>query len=217
MHHIYRNFPSECPDVWIRLPLHKWPKWWSDIEDPVVLLERNLCGHPFAGLLWVRQFEEVLLWLGWAKVPNWECLYVHRKQGLFLSVYVVAIKMAGRPQNTAPMWKKCLKNVELEEPTSFLDHVCLGFTQRECRPNEDIVNQCREMFESRMFESRMFESRMFESRISATATEKYQSERNLTQKLSRGFTAWTYANSKVQHKNQNCRSIKAESCSEETV
>ena len=27
---------SEFPDVWIRLPEHKWPKSWSNIEDPVV-------------------------------------------------------------------------------------------------------------------------------------------------------------------------------------
>ena len=33
---------SECPDIWIRLPRHKWPKSWSSIEDPVVPLERNL-------------------------------------------------------------------------------------------------------------------------------------------------------------------------------
>ena len=51
---------SECPDMWIRLPRHKWPKSWSNIEDPVVPLERNLFGHPLAGLLWERQFEEVL-------------------------------------------------------------------------------------------------------------------------------------------------------------
>ena len=41
---------SECPDIWIRLPKHKWPKSWSSMEDPVVLLERNLYGHPLAGL-----------------------------------------------------------------------------------------------------------------------------------------------------------------------
>ena len=58
---------SECPDIWIHLPLHKWPKSWSTIEDPVFLLERNLYGHPLAGLLWERQFEEVLLELGWEK------------------------------------------------------------------------------------------------------------------------------------------------------
>ena len=49
---------SECPDIWIRLPRHKWPESWSSIEDPVVPLERNLYGHPFAGLLWERQFEK---------------------------------------------------------------------------------------------------------------------------------------------------------------
>ena len=74
---------SECPDVWIRLPRHKWPKSWANIEDPMVLLERNLYGHPCAGLLWERQFEEALLELGWEKSPNCECMFAHRKQWLF--------------------------------------------------------------------------------------------------------------------------------------
>ena len=55
---------SECPDIWIRPPKHKWPKSWSSMEDPFVLLERNLYGHPLAGLLWDRQFEKVLLECG---------------------------------------------------------------------------------------------------------------------------------------------------------
>ena len=67
----------ECPDVWTRLPKHKWPKSWEYIDDPVVPLQRNLHGHPLAGLLWERQFEKALLELGWEKVPNWECLFVH--------------------------------------------------------------------------------------------------------------------------------------------
>ena len=41
----------ERPDIWIRLPRHKWPKSWSSMEDPVVPLERNLYGHPLAGLM----------------------------------------------------------------------------------------------------------------------------------------------------------------------
>ena len=45
-----KNPKSECPDIWIRLPRHKWPKSWSSMEDPVVPLERNLYGHPLAGL-----------------------------------------------------------------------------------------------------------------------------------------------------------------------
>ena len=36
------------------------------MEDPVVPLERNLYGHPLAGLLWERQFAEnpIEVWLG---------------------------------------------------------------------------------------------------------------------------------------------------------
>ena len=73
---------SECPDMSIRQQRHKWPKSWSGVEDPVVLLERNLYGHPFAGLLWRKQFEKILLKYGWAKVSNWECLFVHREKDL---------------------------------------------------------------------------------------------------------------------------------------
>ena len=66
------------------------------MEDPVVPLERNLKGHPLAGLLWERQFEKVLLKHGWEKIPNWECLFVHREKGLFLSEYVDDITLAGK-------------------------------------------------------------------------------------------------------------------------
>ena len=68
------------------------------MEDPVVLLERNLYGHPLAGLLWERQLEKILLKYGWEEVSNWECLFVHRENGLFLSVYVDDIKLAGKKQ-----------------------------------------------------------------------------------------------------------------------
>ena len=67
---IIKNPKSEYPDIWIRLPRHKWPKSWSSMEDPVVPLERNLHGHPLAGLLWERQFEKILLKHGWEKIPN---------------------------------------------------------------------------------------------------------------------------------------------------
>ena len=60
---------SECPDVWIRLPRHKWPNSWANMEDPVVPLERSF--------LWERQVEEDSVELGWEEVrhkwPNsWE-------------------------------------------------------------------------------------------------------------------------------------------------
>ena len=57
---------SECPDVWTHLPRHKWPQSWEKIENPVVPLERTLCGHPLPGLLWERQFEKAFVgtWMG---------------------------------------------------------------------------------------------------------------------------------------------------------
>ena len=57
-------------------------------------------------------------WMG--KSTNWECLFVHRTQ-LFLSVYVVDLKkLAGNKQNLALMWKRLMKNVDIEEPPIFL-------------------------------------------------------------------------------------------------
>ena len=120
------------------------------MEDKVVPLERNLYGHPLAGLLWERQFEKILLQHGWEKVSNWECLFVHREKGLFSSVYVDDIKLAGKKQNIDPMWKVFNKEVHLKEPTSFLDHVYLGCTQRRCEISKDSVDKYRAMFESRI-------------------------------------------------------------------
>ena len=93
-HKMFKIPNSECPDIWIRLPRHTWPKSWSSMEDPVVPLERNLYGHPLAGLLWERQFEKVLLEHehGLEKVSNWECLFANREKGLCLSVYVDDLK-----------------------------------------------------------------------------------------------------------------------------
>ena len=72
-------------------------------------------------------------------------------------MYVDDIKLAGNKQIIDPMWKVLNKEVDLGEPTSFLDHVYLGCTQRQCEISKDIVDNYRTMFESR---------------ISARATEK---------------------------------------------
>ena len=58
--------------------------------------------------------------------------------------------MAVRKQNMAPMWKKLMELVDLDEPTSFLDPVYLGCTQRECKLNETIIEEYTKMFESRI-------------------------------------------------------------------
>ena len=87
---------------------------------------------------------------GWEKVPNWECLFVNRENGLFLSVFVDDIKLAGKKQNISPTWKTLVKEVDLGEPTSFLDHVYLGCTQREGQISKDVVEYYKNAFESRI-------------------------------------------------------------------
>ena len=101
-------------------------------------------------------------------------VFVPRKQGLFLSVYVDDFKMAGRKQNMAPIWKKLMKKtLILMNPHHFFDHVYLGCTQRECKPNEIILEEC---------------TKMSESRISAGSAEKLP----VYEKLHAKTLAWPY-------------------------
>ena len=91
-------------------------------------------------------------------------MFAHREKGLFLSVYVDDIKLAGKKQSIDPMWKVLNKEIDLGEPTSFRDHENLGCTQRQCEISKDIVDNYRTIFESR---------------ISAEGTEKLPHSENL--------------------------------------
>ena len=66
-----------------------------------------------------------------------------------------------------------MKDVDLGEPTSVLDHVSLGCTQRECETSKDTVENYRDMFESR---------------ISAGATDKLP----CSWKLDADISSWYY-------------------------
>ena len=74
--------------------------------------------------------------------------------------------MVAKKKNLTPMCKM-MKNVDMDAPESFFDHVYLGCTRRECKPNELIIEQY---------------TKMFESRISAGATGNYVGGKNLTRK-----------------------------------
>ena len=86
-------------------------------------------------------------------------------------MYVDDIELAGKKQHFDPIWKLLNKEVDLGEPTSFLDHVYLDCTQRQCEISTDIVDNYRTMFESR---------------ISAGRTEKLPFPQNLH------ISSWSY-------------------------
>ena len=94
-------------------------------------------------------------------------------------MYVDDIKLAGKKQNIDPMWKLLNKEVDLGEPTSFLNHVYLGCTQRQCEISKDVVDNYRTMFESI---------------ISAAATEKFPWSENLCN--SRRLNQWLWRSEK---------------------
>ena len=70
-------------------------------------------------------------------------------------MYVEAIKLAGKKQNLDPLWKLLNKEVDLGKPTSFLDHVYLGCSQRQCEISKNTVDNYRTMFESRISAERV--------------------------------------------------------------
>ena len=97
-------------------------------------------------------------------------LYIVKKDYSYLCMWMPK-KLAGKKLNLDPMWKLLNKEVDMEEPTSFLDHVYLGRTQRQCQISKDIVDNYRTMFESR---------------ISAGGVEKLPFPQNLR------ISSWSY-------------------------
>ena len=148
-HKILKIPKTACPDIWIRLPRHKWPKSWSSMEDPVVPLERHLYGYPLAGLLWERQFEKRRKKYGWEKVSNWECFFVHREKGLFLSVFVDDMKLAGKK-----IFIRCgnYSTKKLIWENQHLSWIMYTWrcTQRQCQISKDIVDSYRAVLGSRI-------------------------------------------------------------------
>ena len=149
-HKLLRIPKSECPDIWIRPPRHKWPKSWSSMEDPVVPLERNLYSHLLAGLLMERLFEKILLQHGWVKGFQLGMLIRTPSKRVILICVRGWHQIAGKKQNINPMRKVLDKEVDVGEPTSFLGLVYMGCTQRQCQISKDIVHNHRTMFESRI-------------------------------------------------------------------
>ena len=111
---------------------------------------KDLYGHPPAGLLWEKQFEKVLLEHGWEKVFKLGMFICQPSKRTIPISVVDDIKLAGKTENIEPTWKILMEDVDLGEPTSFLDHVNLGCTQTECKISDDIVASNRDMLESRI-------------------------------------------------------------------
>ena len=120
---------------------------WTMVH-PVVPLDRNIHGHPLAGLLWERQFEKILFEIRLGK--NFQLRMPIRTPWKRVIPMCMWMPSNWLERNTDPMWKLLNKEVDLGEPTSFLDHVYLGCTQRQCQNKKRYCAQLRATFESRI-------------------------------------------------------------------
>ena len=169
---------SECPDVWIRLPRHKWPKSWANIED-----SRGTSWTKFVWSSTSRQdcygkdsSRKFWLELGWEKVLELGMSVCSSKTRIILIGFTWMIfKMAGKKQNMAPMWKNLMKRWSWRT-ISFLVHVHLR------QYSTWMQTEWNYYWGIRVY-------KMSESRISAGATETLpRTGKSLTQRWWRGPT-----------------------------
>ena len=145
----YSKFQSwHVQTFWIRLPRHKWPKSWSNLETQsfflsgicTVILWQDCCGKGNLGKSYWNMAGRNSK-LGMSLCTSWK------------SIILICVcgwhEIGWKKQNLDPRWKLLYKDVDSGAPTSFLDHVHLGCTQRQCQISKDIVDNYRTMFESR--------------------------------------------------------------------
>ena len=66
-------------------------------------------------------------------------LFIVKKDYSYLCVWMTKIGWKGKTLD--PVWELLDKEVDLEEPISFLDHVYLGCTQRQMRNKQRYCGQ----------------------------------------------------------------------------
>ena len=173
MFHNFLKIPkSECQDIWIRLPRHKWPKSWSSMEDPVVPLERESVWSSFGRTIFGKGIWEnyVEIRLGESFQIGNAFSYTVKKDYSYLCMWMTSnwlernkiLIRCGNYQTKKLIWQ----NQHLSLIMSTWE--C---AQRQCEISKDIIDNYRTMFESR---------------ISAEATEKLSCSENLS------ISSWSY-------------------------
>ena len=72
---------------------------------------------------WERQFEKLLFRARLGNSSKFGMLLYKSRNMFFLFVQADDVKFVGKKRNIDPMWKVLKREVDLAEPTSFLDHV----------------------------------------------------------------------------------------------
>ena len=122
----------------------------SSVEDPVVPLERNLYGHPLAGLLWERQFEKILLKYGWEKFQIGNVYLSTEQEDYFYQCMWTISNWQARNKILIRCGMYSIKKLIWENRHHSLIMCTWVCTQRQCEISKDIVTNYKDMFESRI-------------------------------------------------------------------
>ena len=138
-HQLLKIPKSECPDIWIRPPRHK-----NGLNHgPVWKIQSFLLNAICVVILWQDYYGN-----GNLRKSYWS---MAGKRFPIVNAFSYTVK---KDSSYLCMW--------MTYHTSFLDHVYLGCTRRQCEISKDVVDNYRTMFESR---------------ISAGATENYHARK----------------------------------------
>ena len=115
---------SECPDFCIRLPRHKWPKSGRNIEYSVVPVD-EICTVTHLQASCENDKLGTFYWDWDGNKDQIENVYLFTENKDCSDRFTwMTFKKAGRQQKMDHMWKQLMELVDLDEPTSFLDHAC---------------------------------------------------------------------------------------------
>ena len=172
MHRRYWKFHSlNVQMFWIRLPKHKLAQIMVQYGRPSSSSWADSVWSSFGRTSVGEAIRESSIknTVGWRFPIGNAYWYTVKKGYSYLCMWMTSNWL--ERNNINLMWKVLHKEVHLGEPTSFLDHVYLGCTQRQCKISKDIVDNYRTMFESR---------------ISAGGVEKLPFPQNLR------ISSWSY-------------------------
>eukprot|EP00971_Amphidinium_carterae_P350072 6491365-Amphidinium_carterae.1 len=112
--------------TWASLPRSWWPSSWFDqagkprFEQPVVLLEKALYGHPEAGALWEQALAAHLTKRGWKKVDAVAGVWTRPIPGArdcsTMVVYVDDLLVSAPESETDKIWRELEQDVEFKDP-----------------------------------------------------------------------------------------------------
>ena len=99
---LFKISKSECPDIWIRPPTTQMAKIMVQNRRPNRSSRQESVRSSFGKTVMEKAIFENPTGARLGRRLHWECSYVNRARGLFLSVYEDDIKLASKTQHKKP-------------------------------------------------------------------------------------------------------------------